>query len=246
MSVDVPNSAQCRGCGYSLRGLPEPRCPECGKTFSPDDPETYNDPSRPKRRRHRPPKPPRSLYVVLLVQLVLVVVILRGSVWALVGWGVLLTPVGRVSTIVVLVIILDYWRRFSGLRTARTIGDVKVTEEFSRHRRRWRVQTVCVILLTSLLVYPWPMCIRFWVSLPVFSRVANEYLDGSRSGTGPCRVGLWQVEEVFYGYYGVFFQVGRGYDEGGSARVGFAYRTHALAPERPGYRVSASWYAEAW
>lgn len=25
----------CRKCGYDLRGLPEPRCPECGKPFEP-------------------------------------------------------------------------------------------------------------------------------------------------------------------------------------------------------------------
>lgn len=26
----------CADCGYSLRGLTEPRCPECGKRFDPD------------------------------------------------------------------------------------------------------------------------------------------------------------------------------------------------------------------
>ena len=25
----------CKNCGYSLRGLPEPRCPECGEPFEP-------------------------------------------------------------------------------------------------------------------------------------------------------------------------------------------------------------------
>lgn len=27
----------CEGCGYSLRGLTEPRCPECGRAFNPDE-----------------------------------------------------------------------------------------------------------------------------------------------------------------------------------------------------------------
>jgi hypothetical protein len=31
---------QCRVCGYSLKGLTERRCPECGTTFDPDDPRT--------------------------------------------------------------------------------------------------------------------------------------------------------------------------------------------------------------
>jgi len=36
--VFVPRRSErglCRGCGYDLRGLPEPRCPECGKSFDP-------------------------------------------------------------------------------------------------------------------------------------------------------------------------------------------------------------------
>jgi hypothetical protein len=38
----------CRECGYDLRGLPEPRCPECGNTFDPRDPTTFlEDPKRP-------------------------------------------------------------------------------------------------------------------------------------------------------------------------------------------------------
>jgi hypothetical protein len=31
----------CRRCGYELRGLTSPRCPECGRTFDPNDQRTY-------------------------------------------------------------------------------------------------------------------------------------------------------------------------------------------------------------
>jgi hypothetical protein len=31
----------CINCGYDLQALPEPRCPECGRGFDPDDPTTY-------------------------------------------------------------------------------------------------------------------------------------------------------------------------------------------------------------
>ena len=31
----------CSGCGYSLHGLTEPRCPECARTFDPEQPDTW-------------------------------------------------------------------------------------------------------------------------------------------------------------------------------------------------------------
>jgi hypothetical protein len=37
---------RCLGCYYVLNHLPEPRCPECGRAFDPNDPTTYT---------HKPP-----------------------------------------------------------------------------------------------------------------------------------------------------------------------------------------------
>ena len=37
----MPEPARCLRCFYILDGLPEPRCPECGLEFSPEDPSTY-------------------------------------------------------------------------------------------------------------------------------------------------------------------------------------------------------------
>src|SRR5689334_6297711 len=45
-------AARCLDCGYSLRGLPESRCPECGRRFDPDDPVTF-DTGRPMWRSMR-------------------------------------------------------------------------------------------------------------------------------------------------------------------------------------------------
>ncbi len=33
---------RCLDCGYILYGLPENRCPECGRAFDPDNPESYD------------------------------------------------------------------------------------------------------------------------------------------------------------------------------------------------------------
>lgn len=40
-SLHITDQAQCLGCGYLLRDLPEYRCPECGRPFLPNDPGTY-------------------------------------------------------------------------------------------------------------------------------------------------------------------------------------------------------------
>jgi hypothetical protein len=36
----IPEAATCQKCGYSLRGLDQFRCPECGEPFDPNDPWT--------------------------------------------------------------------------------------------------------------------------------------------------------------------------------------------------------------
>jgi hypothetical protein len=39
-----PTSRHCGNCGYDLRGIAEPRCPECGVTFDPDESPLANVP----------------------------------------------------------------------------------------------------------------------------------------------------------------------------------------------------------
>lgn len=45
---NLPDAARCRRCQYPLRGLTEPRCPECGREFDPENPKTYH--VRPRRQ----------------------------------------------------------------------------------------------------------------------------------------------------------------------------------------------------
>lgn len=53
-----PDHKRCLGCGYILDGLPEPRCPECGRGFDPGDWQTYYVPD---------PRAGRKLVIVALV-----------------------------------------------------------------------------------------------------------------------------------------------------------------------------------
>jgi hypothetical protein len=40
-SKDATARKRCLGCGYILDGLPENRCPECGRQFDPESPGTF-------------------------------------------------------------------------------------------------------------------------------------------------------------------------------------------------------------
>lgn len=42
MTITIPDTARCRTCGYLLRGLVEPACPECGRAFDPQDPKSFD------------------------------------------------------------------------------------------------------------------------------------------------------------------------------------------------------------
>src|SRR4051812_6922752 len=77
MTVEMEETTGlCWECGYPLRGLPTPRCPECGRAFDPADPATMNLGQHVgpwARRMMRPPG--RPLYTLTVVAVLL-------SVWA--------------------------------------------------------------------------------------------------------------------------------------------------------------------
>ena len=67
----------CRRCGYELRGLTIPRCPECGRAFDPTNPKTFR--RRPIRRWLRHVK--RAAIVLGSI------VLLLAAVWGWFFWG---------------------------------------------------------------------------------------------------------------------------------------------------------------
>ena len=67
----------CRKCGYELCGLPEPRCPECGRLF---------DPANPQTTRARP-HGGMGLWVTRAVCLLLGLGLCLGIAWGWLYWG---------------------------------------------------------------------------------------------------------------------------------------------------------------
>ncbi len=88
----------CLGCLYILDGLPENRCPECGRSFERDDPRTFSTrkrtktdalveawsaavPARPRRRRRRLTWRELIVRLGLVVLLVLLLMFLSSLGW---------------------------------------------------------------------------------------------------------------------------------------------------------------------
>ncbi len=62
----MPPEARCLTCGYLLRGLPEPVCPECGRRFNSADASTFDTRPPSWRRRRWVARGCTALAIVLL------------------------------------------------------------------------------------------------------------------------------------------------------------------------------------
>lgn len=223
-----------------------PVCPECGAAFDPLDPDTFADPARPKRTRPLLPlKPPSIPYVAMVILLTMLVIVLRGSAGVFYadlveGTG----PVPGVLAVAVALVVVDYVRRRAALIDRRVLGETHLLERFNRHIGRWRLTTVCLILTLSAIVYPWPACLRFYVSWPWFAARADDYLQNRHANTGPQWVGLWHVEYIWGRGQGfVWFQ----FDHRGTGdRVGVVRYHDSPAQSRARVWVAPSWYFEQW
>lgn len=60
-SADCSEVRSCIACKYNLTGLSEYRCPECGRSFDPDDPKSFRIDGRTWRAR----SPKRSGFIYL-------------------------------------------------------------------------------------------------------------------------------------------------------------------------------------
>jgi hypothetical protein len=157
----------CIACGYALRGLPQPRCPECGRWFDPCEPRTMNVPGwRPPMPPAPPPEPPtfagRIIVAAGFATLLVAVFDLTGGAFGLLLWvGVLVA-----------------WRnRNRGMKRAKTRPLHMMKEGFAH----WRLVLTVLFALTFAPWYWNDICphAEYWG----FGRIV---IARSRTG-GPCR-----------------------------------------------------------
>ncbi len=93
----LTDAGRCKECGYPLRALKVPRCPECGRGFDPADPDTMDLPEHLRKPKPSPPPRPfgdsmRDVSIVMSVFAVMNLVahhlltgIVLGIGWILIG-----------------------------------------------------------------------------------------------------------------------------------------------------------------
>ena len=237
VGVDVPDSAVCLGCGYSLRGLPGPMCPECGRTFNPGDPKTFQDTSKPWPWR-REPGPPGRQHMVIVIAMTAIALATCSSPGQSLGLScayLLVVPV------LGLALVVDYVRAIMTTIRAGPAWRESLPSP-RRIERAWWITPVCLALIASPMLYPWPAWIRFRVSQSAFERIVE-------AGTTPSRpsIGLYYVRDVQrLGNGVVYFETGHH----GIDTAGFLYIPNSASIRNTDLytraRLTKFWHIGGW
>ncbi|MBN2560433.1 MAG: hypothetical protein JXQ75_05830 [Phycisphaerae bacterium] len=244
MSEELPEDAVCIKCGYSLRGLAEHRCPECGSEFDPLDPSTF------VRRRdvwwRGWAHPPGNLTVIGTLVLGSIAFLdgsLPGPLFPFIACFYVF-----IASFFLLFCVVDYLVRVVAVLYNRRAGAEAPNGSVRRGRWRWGVLPLSICLIVSVYVYPWPTFIRFKLSQSAFEEAAKACLRDA-ANTGPSGekreskvLGLYYVQRVTSRDPGfVFFRVSHEW----LAEYGFVYR-HDDAARTPGMLSLKQCLAPRW
>ena len=186
--VTIPESARCWGCGYSLRGLGENRCPECGRGFEPRDRRSFRyDGSR-------------RWWVDWLTSPPMLFMIWLQVFWALASMVALSVPgevgertirlllagfaMGLVWLIRALVALLVYARWHA------------IVQPAPGRLRRWAVFPIIVCVCWVMLYAAVPIRVRFLASLPWLNEAATATDMETLTWAKTKWVGLFPIDKV--------------------------------------------------
>lgn len=231
---------RCLDCHYLLRDLTEPRCPECGRRFDPNDPATVLLQSRGGLGRVLWSEPTRvGNWLAVVAALVLAFV--RSGPF---GLGIL-AALGYelVSSTVCAFLGLIWVAKFYRCLKAgffRKANPVWSTRFWSR---RWLTLPVCFMISVScFLPRPWPLTVRFRLSQTAFEQAVKDQLSGmsvQRRWVGLYFVYFSELRTGISGRKTVIFDTGNF----GWENVGFEYDPGPTKPGRRSYHpIARFWY----
>jgi hypothetical protein len=258
---ELPPDAVCLTCGYALRGLPKPVCPECGRAFDPANRLTYyNSIDTWARQMQNMIRPPGRLHcgAVLITTFILLAMMASGlgrvpfrhddevTLAALV-W-LLVLPLATVDVVSRRVYVGRLQRR-GLLASGRRPG-----------RWAWLLAPICMLLVT-IAMFVSPFELRLLISRPFLEYKASRVQESGRADSTPGVVGLlWVSRVAVVEGTGVKFQLGDAMSRrprlrGGDHRVALVRDPQErLRPGTRPYTVNLAlhlgrtggWFADLW
>lgn len=238
MVEGIPETARCLGCGYALRELTLPRCPECGRGFDPRDERTFaGEAIRPWLRLMA--RPPSFLHVAFAIALTSAILYGRSLPAAAYDPLAPSLPVcGAAAALPVWI----FWYLLRMATTSRASIEGSIRGDELLRRRRWLVTPTCLVLIVLMFCGDWPLRMRFGLSKWAFEREARQALLASGGSAylttlGPRLVGLYHVDQIeIYGNR-VDFYVGSSVVDS----VGFTFDAQPGATITPTGQLAGTW-----
>lgn len=240
----LPPEAACLRCGYLLRGLSGTCCPECGGIFDPADPSTFA-PHVKSPTFYRWSKPPPFLHFVGIIALTSATLYTRSFPNGRILYWLLDNCLAfMVGAVLILLIVADYGLRL--LAISRWSEVLSRGEETTRPASRmpWLVTPVCLVLLVSAIADPWPLRLRFQLSMSALDQTVRDVHVG-KVPTLPAWIGLYRIHEINeFDSGAVFFKLVKD----PFRRFGFHYHPQAFAASKPNTVLSPFWFVprEQW
>lgn len=225
----------CQGCNYNLHGLPEHRCPECGRVFNPDDPSTFvhTKPLGPiTKSLARPIGWPTNGAAMLIVLLGLAASLYPGGMfWLQASCFLAWLAVGIV-----------FFLRLLAFAWIRSSHRFRIDRD--DNHPRWLIVPACLILWIVIVCTDVPARTFFFLNKPALDRFAQSTVSAPPGTKFPDRsIGLYPATHIESFPGGVRFLVkGAGFLDS----CGFAYSPNSPPPNITGediyQRITSAWY----
>lgn len=220
---DAPRT--CQACGYALCALPEPRCPECGTPYDPEDPTTF------RTRRYSPhlAEVGDTLRTGLLAWV---------AGLALVSLALCTLAQSRAVEYFVAII----GSAFAAGATISLFLLGLAQRPPPRPRRTLAIVALYSLALTTWLTH-WPAIAMFALHRPALERAARQLAAGRALAT-PARIGVYVIHQAGLNKAGLpYFWT----DPDPSGPTGFVWcppgvRPHSEYNISTSHRVGGGWY----
>lgn len=233
-SLDPQKLPHCLKCGYSLTGLTEPRCPECGREFDPLDPRSFQIGPLNRLQRAALAAPGRIFNGAAVATAILT------CAAAAPPGGYFLLILIVVKAWIVLAAVWVVRSILRGIAASRANATLSKADA-----RRWAFAPTAFLATILLVVLSAPFWFTYWVSRPFMDSVAQQ--SRSEMPNAPM-IGLYPVARIERIEGGIRFRIWGG---GFLNETGFAYCPDHPPPaygEDLYKHVSDGWYSwiEHW